>query len=1128
MKVNRYWVLLLALAFALILSAPLLQAQSYTTGDVTGTVTDQSGAVVPNATVTIKSDATGATQTRTSNAQGAYRFALLPPGSYTLSANAPGFNPASKHVAVVLNQAVASNIQMAVAAKGTTVEVTAQGNGVQTDTGDISTGFSTEQIQQVPNPGNDLSAIAQTAPGSVMNTQSGYGNFSSFGVSATSNNFTLDGQNDNDPFLNLNNSGATNLLLGQNEISEATVTSNGYTGQNGQGAGAQINYITKSGSNNWHGNANYYWNGRFLNANNWFNKNVTPGSGSSVTPRPFDNVNQWGASLGGPIVKDHTFFFLDTEGIRIVLPTSVLTLIPSPQFATATLANIGAVDPTAVPFYSNIFNLYSTAKGAAGATPVPGGGCGTFTLNPAFGPGGLPCALQFHSIAGNFTHEWLLSGRIDQIIGSSDKAFLRYQMDRGLQATYTDPINPIFDAQSNQPEYQGQFSENHTFGTTAVNNFVLGGRYYSAIFGPKNLSATLAAFPTTMQFADASFANMGGINFNWPQGRNVTQYQLVDDYSLTMGRHTIKIGANYNRNDVSDHDYGILSSGFLEPLDLNAFYAGGINPANPSADLSIFEKSYPTRLSQPMALYFLGGYVEDDVRATNKLKLNLTLRAEHDSDPVCQTNCFARLVTTSFFGAPHDPTIPYNQVIKPGFHQAFTNLDHIVWEPRVGFAYSPFASGKAVFRGGFGIFADTFPGVLVDNFSENPPLYNTFITAAAPIGPGPTSLSGLADATNTAFLNGFNSGLNFNQIVATTPFFTPPGLTTSNPKLHIPRYAEYNLEFQQQVTNNTVFSMNYVGNHGYFEPVQDNGVNAFAPGFVGLPAAPPDMRFGTVNQIMTVAVSNYNGLTTSLKHNFSGGFQTQINYTWSHALDEISNGGISPFNFGPTTGGTYTLFPQDPYNIRRFNYGNADYDVRHYFSMNYVWDDMFMHMHHWGPKAIFGGWVLGGTIYARTGLPFTVIDNAATASLAATNYGGTIWATPLSDFGSNCNGVAAGITGTPCLSLSQFAPSTATPTGFGNQRRNQYRGPRFFDTDLSLTKNFAITEHMSFGLGAQAFNLFNHANFDQPVNDIANTDPTFGFGHIIHTVNTPTSILGSFLGGDASPRLLQIKGTLTF
>src|SRR3954466_9788923 len=308
----------LLLSFATSLLALLLcvsaNGQSLVSGDVTGTITDPSGAVVPNATVSVTNNATGQTQTATTNSSGAYRFSLLPPGGYTVSAAASGFQNSSRNITVVVGQASAVSLQLTVGSSSQTVEVSAEGGVVQTQNGNISTTFSPEQVQIVPNPGNDLSYIVQSAPGAVMNTQAGYGNSATFGLPGTSNLFTYNGMNENDPFLNLNNSGATNLLLGQNDVDEVTVVNNGYSPQYGGLAGANVNYVSRSGTNNFHGNANYFWNGRAMNANSWFDKQAQISSGLSNRP-PFDNANQWSASVGGPIIKNKTFFFVDYEGL---------------------------------------------------------------------------------------------------------------------------------------------------------------------------------------------------------------------------------------------------------------------------------------------------------------------------------------------------------------------------------------------------------------------------------------------------------------------------------------------------------------------------------------------------------------------------------------------------------------------------------------------------------------------------------------------------------------------------------------------------------------------------------------------------------------------------------------------
>ena len=235
MKLSRTVVYVMALFLAIFLAAPsLLNAQSLTQGNIRGTVTDPSGAVVPGATVTLHNDDTGQSATRTTNSTGAYEFAFLNPGHYSVTIAAPNYQTTTRKIAATIGQISTLNVQLPVEAANQTITVTAEGGVISTVSPSITTTMSSEQIALVPNGGGDLSYIAQTAPGSVMNSQGGYGNFSSNGLPANTNNFTVNSMPENDPFLNLNNSGATNILLGQNDVQEATVVSNGYSGEYSQ------------------------------------------------------------------------------------------------------------------------------------------------------------------------------------------------------------------------------------------------------------------------------------------------------------------------------------------------------------------------------------------------------------------------------------------------------------------------------------------------------------------------------------------------------------------------------------------------------------------------------------------------------------------------------------------------------------------------------------------------------------------------------------------------------------------------------------------------------------------------------------------------------------------------------
>ncbi|MCU1299015.1 MAG: hypothetical protein JWO91_3293, partial [Acidobacteriaceae bacterium] len=798
-------------------------AQSNISGDVTGIITDPSGAVLPNVPVTLTNNDTGVTRTTNSNGAGVYRFSLLEPGKYTVSASPQGFQEVKRAVTIAVGQANTVNLQMAVAGGAQTVEVSAEGVVLQTEGGNISTTFTPEQVSQMPNPGNDLTFIVQTAPGAVMNTQSGYGNEAIYGLPGTSNLFTVDGENENDPFLNLNNSGATNLLLGSNDIQEVTVVSNGYQAQYGQLGGANVNYVTKSGTNKFHGNAEYFWNGSFLNANDWFANHTSP-----KTPRPFDNANQWAASFGGPIRKNKTFFFADTEGLRFVLPSVISTNIPSPQFEAATLANVAGTSPAQAPFYTNMFNLYNGAVGANRAANILPNGTDSVTGAPT-GPGCVgfspfanattPCALQFQSTAPNQSNEWLLTARVDQNFGSNDRMFVHFRTDHGSQATYTDSINPIFNALSKQPQYEGQLNETHTFSGNMVNQFILAGSWYSAIFSTANLGASLATFPYTLRFSGQAFTTLGGEDNVWPQGRNVTQYQISDQLSVTHGRHNLAFGVDFRRNDITDHDPSLGSVGLSSGETLSNFFSGAG---------TTYTQNFPTRLTQPIALYTLGLFAQDTWSVRPNLKVTLALRAEHDSNPICTLNCFARF-NTSFTDIPHDPNQPYNQVLRTGFRQALPNYTNIAWEPRFGFAWTPLGTGSnTVIRGGVGIFRDVFPATVADNFIRNPPVNNAFSVGTGALDPAvPGSQPSTAAASNSAFISQYSTGGTLASISAAVPAFVPPTLFNPDRTIHYPLYEEWNLQLQQGLGQRMSFAIGYVGNHGIYEPVINDGQNAY-------------------------------------------------------------------------------------------------------------------------------------------------------------------------------------------------------------------------------------------------------------------------------------------------------------
>jgi hypothetical protein len=460
----------------------------------------------------------------------------------------------------------------------------------------------------------------------------------------------------------------------------------------------------------------------------------------------------------------------------------------------------------------------------------------------------------------------------------------------------------------------------------------------------------------------------------------------------------------------------------------------------------------------------------------------------------------------------------------------------VVWEPRAGIAWKPFNNDQTVIRAGAGVFADEFMGLQAEYAAFNSPGFNAFTVPGAtgvPLAPGvPGGLFSSATQANQALLTQFHSGGSFNSISQALPVFSAPNFYNFPSFFPNPEYYKWNFQVEQALGAKTLLSVNYAGMHGIHVPVGLGNINAFCPpsvclnGFAGLPSEAPNPAFSTMTQFLSAGTANYNGLTVSLQRRLAAGISFNVNYAYSHALDDVSNGGIQGFGVsGLVTDGSL-LQPQNPNNIRG-NYGSSDYDVRHYFSATVMVTDMFRRAgFHWGPKRVFGGWTFSSNWFLRSGLPFTIVDNSATDTLAGYNYN-TAWAaitaTPVGAVSHSCTSAV----NSPCLSTSQFAPSvavTGVPTGFGTMGRNSIYGPHFFDVDMALTKNIAITEHVTFSFGAQAYNVFNHPNFDQPVSDIS--DPQFGSS--ISAVSPPTSILGSFVGAGASPRFLEIRGTLRF
>jgi hypothetical protein len=1134
-------ILLFALSALLVGSfATSTIAQSLVSGQIDGTVTDPAGSVVPGASVNLSNSDTGFNETGTSSNEGTFHFALVKPGNYTVTVTKQGFSTAKRSVVVAIGQVANLPIPLEVGNKVETIEITASAPLLQTENGNLATTIDRATIDNIPSPGMDITNFAMTTPGVFLSTGAGYGNLTANGLPGTSNLYTVNGNDYNDPYLNLNNSGASNLLLGANELQEISVVTNGYTGQYGRQAGANVNYTTKGGTNQFHGNAIWNYNGTVLNANDWFAKDLPGGA----TPRPHAVSNQWAGSIGGPIKKDKLFFFFDTEGLHYVLPGGGgYAYLPTQAYASAVQANVDSIfgaTSASDAFYKNIFGLYAGAPGANRAVDYTSnsGGCGDFAGTPVAGtpntywgaaptsaPNGatLPCARRFTSLVNNLNTERLFSFTVDYNMTAKDSFRFRYKDDRGVQATGTDAINSLFNANSVQPEDDGQMIWTHIFSGTKTNQFIMSGEYYSAIFGPPDIKASLALFPTTIVFGDGTFNNMGGTDNNYPQGRNVTQYQFIDDFSWTKGRNVIKVGGNFRRNLISDFSMYPNTSGTIAENSMTDFYNGVAT----SGGGSNVNQNFTNFGVQQIKAYSFGVYVQDELKARSNLTFTLALRLDTNSNESCKAKCFARLVT-QFQNLNHDFNVPYNQAVLTNQSDAFPNFQKVAWGPRIGFAWTPnskyLKSGSTVLRGGFGMFSDLYPGFLADRFITNLPSVASFTAVDAPIAPGEVGSAWTQLATfNSSLQSGFASG-GTSTSLGITPNFNSIANNIKNPA-----YYEWNLQIQHAINANTSLSVNYVGNHGYNIFMNVTGANTYclACGGAGLPAqfgdlpnTAPDARFGSIRQYQSTGISNYNGMTVSLSERFTKGFQGIFNYTYSHGQDDVSNGGLLPYS--TQTGGDSITQQMDPYNLSK-NYGNSDYDFRHSITANFFYAIPFKAENR-ALNAVVGGWNVGSTIFWRTGQPFSVYNSRVTGRL----FGNNTYATRvLADYlggATTCSGPGSDAAdGTSCLPGATFADYTVQ-NNFGNTGRNFFRGPHYFDTDFSLFKNFNITERAMFTLGANAYNVFNHPNFANPINSATSSL----FGQIQNTVGQPNSPYGNFQGATVNGRVLQLMVKFQF
>jgi Carboxypeptidase regulatory-like domain/TonB-dependent Receptor Plug Domain len=1127
--------------FAFVLLALLVgmsSAQTLTSATIVGIVTDSSGAVIPDASVQITQTDTDAVRTAKTSSSGDYRFPFLKPGEYTVTAERDGLTTASVHVQLLVGKEQSVNITLGVQAVQQAVEVNTTSTLLQTENGNQVTSYSQQYIESTPVNGGDITNVAFSTPGLRLNVGGGNANFNVNGLPFNSTLFTMNGADIVEPY-NLNNkSGASNNTLGANDVAEAAVITSAYSAQYGREAGAQVNYISKSGSNRFHGNLVENYNGSFLNANDYFNK-------ISNTPRARSVANQYAASIGGPILHDKINFFVNTEGLRYALPSNGVVSLPSPALQQYVLSHVPA---SALATYQSLFQLYNDAPGFGRAVPVTTGslplqdstghlGCGKQTFSGTYinGTSGsqfgvdTPCAVAFGTTASSVNTEYFVSGRIDYNINDKQKIYFRISRDAGVQASSTSPVSPIYNKQSIQPWVIPQVNYTYAITPRLVNNFILNGNYYSAISGVPDFNQAQALLPTSFSFTDGG-ANGGrfpSVGPALPTGRRGQQLGIIDDLSWSVGRHTLQAGVNNRNNRISDSSIASGSVvGIYAFADLTDFAKGIVNSTSKG---STYTQSFPLLQIVHTRLNSLGFYVQDEWKVRRNLNLTYGTRFELQGNPSCKENCYSR-VNTEFLAPGYQAglSVPYNATIQTGLSKNFKNLEGIVTEPRFALAYSPFGEGKTVVRGGIGLFANTIQGSITSNVFGNPPNKFTPTVSTGIVGDANTASSAQAAAvaSSEAFHNGFAQGYTLTQLRASVPngtTFATPTLYVNPDDFHTIKVLEWSVEVEQPITAHDLLSLSYSGNHGYDEPLSNTAANAYTNssalypnGFGSLPTGIPDPRFSTITQIYNNGISNYNGATVTERHAFVHGLQGQISYTWSNALQF---GTI----YNPTL---FVGAVSDGSSLRAGSYGPANFDTRHNLEADLVYTEP--RLSNRLLQATVGGWTVGGKLYRYSGRPFSVTNSQIPSSFGNTTFGiGTILADTLDPdaIGTHCGKAAVR---SSCLTTAQFASVATNSTNgqrdFGNTSPNSFRGPGFFSIATQLSKNIPVSEQTRFQIGADAYNLLNNTNLAVPNSNVGAS----GFGLITSTVSSPTSIYGTGQGAIVSGRVLVVFGKLLF
>jgi len=1130
---------------ALLVLVPSVAFGQADTGTLSGTVKDTTGAVVPDATVTARNTATGVQRSVQTGSDGVFTFAALPPALYDVTVSKPGFADYKAQTTITVGSHVTLDVPLSVSQLSTTVEVVSAPPAaeVNTQTQEISQIITPEQVQNLPsltrNPydfvslagnisGGDRTASTnnpQLATGGGQNVTSYRGvGYEINGQRSADTEVLLDGVENLNIFDN-----TIGLIIPQDAVQEFRVITNNFDAQYGRAAGGVVNVSTKSGTNNFHGDA-WEFNRLAAYTANTFDNNA------SGTRKGQYTRNQFGYDVGGPIKKDKLFFYQSTEWLRVRSAASLLAYVPDPAFLSHTapvvqswFAKFGpqTFTPVSVLTKGDPNLPFNTGKAFDAAVPT-----GTPVLDlvnyaaPQDAGGDLP------------QNTYFLTARLDYNMTQNTQMFFRYGRESLATLSGASFASPYSQFNVGETIYNNNFllSVNHTFGSNLLSSTKLSffrddeaNQYNTALDQNPTLFLTAANSGSVIVngepvqlpgFYDYNTAT-GGLPFGGPQNT----LQVNEDLSWSHGKHNMRYGGQYNYIQLN-RGYGAYNQA-LEAFGANGDVPGGLDNFV-TGTLSLFQKAVDPVGAFPCDIGAYSGigpgsategniitptnaagqscvvnypltipnfnrsdryndwaiYAQDSWRVTRKFTFNYGLRYEHfgvqhNNNPNLDSNFYYGTGTNLFQEVQNGkvltvPQSPIGGLWKPRWGTA---------GPRVGFAYDIFGTGKTVLRGGYGITYDRNFGNVTFNVIQNPP-NNASLTATGV----PLTLSSLGP---------------FGAPTCPTLPATPCGLPPSSPRnidqnIQVESVQFWGVTLEHQLGGKSALEIDYNGAHGVhlYDIVNINEIGA-AQAFMGAPLVTsdsnnpacttttpcltrPNQSFTGINNRGTNAFSHYNALNVRFSTQELGhtGLFILSNYTYAHSLDNLSttfSESLAQFNLGFTN-------PGNPW----LDYGNSDYDIRHRLALSMIWTEPYLKGAHGVLKQVGSGWSLEPIFTVRTGVPFSVWDPTNTLNsfegagvpryVPVGPISRTTAGTPV-DTGSpnlfNILGLPGATSfGNPALlGISDFGPYPANMTS-----RGMFYGPGAWNFDLSLGKLFTLTERFSLEFRAEAFDIFNHVN----------------------------------------------------